>query len=99
MRQQYLIPKEEQLRDICSVSKWSEVIGIPIHTLRRHVKVRYHMTPIELLTSIRLKKVIVLLKTDHFSLKEIAHCIGIKNAKLLSEFIRYHTGKSPSHYK
>lgn len=78
---------------IAAASGFSEVY------FRRLFKQYYGMPPIQYLNRLRIAKSIPLLKSDYYSITEIAAMVGFEDPKYFSSVFRRLTGLSPSQYK
>ena len=67
------------------------------HMVRSFKKV-YKQSPLEYCHSVRLRRVIDLLREDKYIMKEIADMVGISSIYHFSRWFKDKTGKSPTQY-
>lgn len=81
------------MQRVAAASGFSEVY------FRRLFKKYYAVQPIKYLRQLRIAKSIPLLKSDYYSIGEIAAMVGFDDPKYFSSVFRQQIGSSPSGYK
>lgn len=68
-------------------------------TLHRHLKAEVNITPLELISSIRLKQACKLLMEQNLNISEIAFKLGYSSPKYFSQCFKEQYGVTPSDYR
>lgn len=84
-------------RDV-SVSELSELCHVSTATLRRMFVAAVGMPPKEYVSSLRLKRAIILLESGGVSVAEVSRLVGFDDPSYFSRFFKKHTGKNPTDF-
>ena len=77
----------------------AEMCGLSVTHFRRLFKEEIGSSPIRYLTSVRIHWAVKLLKSQMFSVSEVAEQVGFSDIYYFSKTVKQYTGKSPSEYK
>ncbi len=91
---------QDQIDTNISLTEISKSLDInPSYLSREFSKHFNNLSFGEYIRKLRIEKAIELIKTNNFSLTEVAYLTGFSDQSHFTRIFRQHTGKSPSFYK
>lgn len=90
---------ENYFKKELSVAEISKMHHISESTLRRIFRASLNTSPKEYINTLRLKRAKLLLKSDSFSIAEIAGLVGFEDSSYFSRFFKKQTGINPTKYR
>ena len=92
---------KSRLSDIHTVTEWSELMRYKkVRSFSEEFQECFGERPVKALARLKLDRAIGMLKEDKNVLHyKVAKEIGLANEQALYKFIKFHTGKTPSHFK
>ncbi len=89
----------EKLEDPPSVAELSALLGMSENTLRREFRRKTGLTPLEFVTSMRIKKAKAMLCETDMDITEISSHLGFSTSQYFATVFSKTTGLTPRDYR
>lgn len=96
---QFTIERVEDMAILKSPSDFSERLNVHVNHLNKALKQATGQTTTQLIKERMLHEAKVLLKTTHWTIAEIARCLGFEEPNHLSVFFKEHTATTPTDFR
>ena len=90
---------EEHLHEPYSLASTARAAAVSERSLLRHFKVRYGVSPLEMLHGLRVTRARMLLESSYFSTEAIAEKCGWRDVAMFRDVFRRLTGTTPAAYR